>query len=221
MTLEHDAVREKLVEIALDLLSKDGLDAVKARTLSQAAGVSVGSIYNLFGTIDGLIAAACLTVYQSLGETGKGSLKAIEEAVDRRVAEGEIADTVQDRTRERLIGLAQVYIDFVIQNAGTWNAVLAFNRLRGSSANARAYAEQLESLVDIVGRLLETVPRFAADASLRRKAGRALWSAVHGIVVTNALRADDAGAKTRATELIRILVGGFVDGVFVSDDTVK
>ena len=52
---------------------------------------------------------------------------------------------------------------------------------------------------------------------LSRLAGRALWSAVHGIVVTNFF-GEEAPARQRTQQLLDLLLATFVDGVFASSD---
>lgn len=215
MTLEHDAVRQKLIAQTLLLLGEGGLEAVKARALAQAVGVSVGTIYNLFGSVDGLVAAANQHIYAELLAIGESGLKQIEERIAENVRSGSLPATPLALTRERLLGLAGVYIDFVAANAVRWNAVIAFNR-RVGSAVPDGYTEQLETLVDLVGQLLTPAPRFA-DANLRRQAGRALWSSVHGIVMTNYLGQDPNTSRERTWKLIKILVDTFVDGSFVTE----
>ena len=70
MTLEHAAVREALIKSTLALMQEGGLAAVKARTVADQAGVSVGTVYNLFGNVDQLILAANLKIYEDLGALG-------------------------------------------------------------------------------------------------------------------------------------------------------
>ena len=58
MTLKHDAVRDDLIRSTLSLMEQGGLEAVKARAVADAVGVSVGTVYNLFGNVDQLILTA-------------------------------------------------------------------------------------------------------------------------------------------------------------------
>ena len=70
MTLEHTAVREALIKSTLSLMQEGGLAAVKARAVADQAGVSVGTVYNLFGNVDQLMLAANLRIYDDLGAIG-------------------------------------------------------------------------------------------------------------------------------------------------------
>lgn len=213
MTLEHAAVREALIKATLSLMEKGGLEAVKARVVAERAGVSVGTVYNLFGNVDKLTLAANLRVYQELGAIGAQRMVAIEADLQKRIKSGKVADTPRDRLRLRLRGLAETYVDFVSANANRWSALLAFNRTRTMSDN-EDNLRHLNALIDILGDVLKDTPKWAT-ASERRLAGRALWSAVHGIVVTNFF-GDEAPARQRTMALLDLLLSTFVDGVFVA-----
>ncbi len=211
MTLEHGAVRERLVATTRKLMDKYGLEGVKARAVAEQAGVSVGTIYNLFGSFDRLILAANLKIYDDLRLLGAQRMVEIEALIGERIAGG-MADTPRNRMLQRLSGLADTYVDFVDANANSWSALLAFNRTRGDGGG-EDNLEQLNGLIDIVGEVLAAAPAWQAPRE-RRLAGRALWSAVHGIVTTNFFGGDEATARERTTTLLRLLLTTFVDGVF-------
>jgi AcrR family transcriptional regulator len=214
MTLEHGAVRETLVKTTLKLMEKGGLEGVKARLVAQLAGVSVGTIYNLFGNFDRLILAANSKIYEELAALGHSRMAAIEASIDKRVASGKLADTPRNRLYERLVGLGEVYVDFVSSNASRWSALLAFNRTRGISANDENQV-QLAALIEIVATTLADAPAWPTQAK-RRLAARALWSAVHGIVTTNYFGGKEATARERTVALLRLLLGAVADGAFAA-----
>src|ERR1700741_1829578 len=117
MTLEHTQVRETLIKTTLDLMEKGGLEGVQARLVAKAVGISVGTIYNLFGSVDRLVLAAKLRIYEHLNRLGETSMAEIETRIQHRIKTGKLADTARNRTLERLLGLSQVYIDFVASNS--------------------------------------------------------------------------------------------------------
>ncbi len=202
MTLEHKEVREALVTATLQLMDGGGIEAVKARAVAQAAGVSVGTIYNLVGTVDDLVLLANKRIYEDLSAFGLKRMAELEAMLGKGAA--------RDRVLTRLLGLADAYIDFVAAHANRWSAVLAFNRAHeGAGDNP----EQLTALIDIVGGVLKDAPAWPDNAD-RRLAARALWSAVHGIVTTNFFGGDEAGARKRTSRLNAILLTTLVDGMF-------
>lgn len=212
MTLEHGAVREALIKQTLKLMEKGGLENVKARVVAQLGGVSVGTIYNLFGNFDGLILAANRKIYEELGALGVGRTAEMEADMRRRIAAGEMPDTAKARTLARLHGLAAAYVDFVAANANRWSALLAFNRTRGMRGNAENL-EQLNALIDLVGNVLGEVPRWRT-AEEKRIAARMLWSSVHGIVTMNFFGGEEATARSRTAALLDSLLATLVDGMF-------
>jgi len=206
MTLEHPAVRETLVKTTLKLM-EGGLETVKARKVAELSGVSVGTIYNLFGNFDGLILAASIKIYGELEKVGLAAAKRIE---------GDLAEkglaTARERVLYRLCALADTYLGFVATNSNRWNALLAFNRSRGLSGTENNF-QHLADLMDIIGAMLDEAPLWKARGE-RRLAARALWSAVHGIVITNFAHEEESAARARTTQLLNVLLTVLVDGMF-------
>lgn len=219
MTLKHGAVRETLVNTVLKLMEKGGLDHVKARTVADLGGVSVGTIYNLFGNFDGLILAANRTIYDELGALGARRIREIEDVLRQRIAAGELADTAKARTFARLSALGETYVEFVVANANRWSALLAFNRTRAMRGNTDNL-EQLNALIDLVGAVLEEVPLWQTPRR-RRAAARMLWSSVHGIVTMNFFGGDESTARQRTSELLDMLLTTMVEGMFGASATAQ
>lgn len=209
MTLEHPAVRETLVKTTLKLMEKGGLETVKARKVAELSGVSVGTIYNLFGNFDGLILAASVKVYEELQKVGLAAAQRIEAAL-----EAQQFATPRERVLYRLSALADTYVGFVAANANRWNALLAFNRSRGLSGTEDTL-KHLGELMDIIGRMLDEAPLWKAKGE-RRLAARALWSAVHGVVITNFSAGEQESARARTSQLLNLLLTVIVDGMFAT-----
>ena len=211
MTLKHDAVKERLIATTLDFMEKGGLEGVQARLVAKAVGISVGTIYNLFGSVDRLVLAANLRIYDHLNTLGETRMAEIDAALEKKIAAGTLADTPRNRTLERLLGLGATYIDFVAANSKRWAALLAYNRSRGEAISEDTLGH-LNKLIDIVGSVVEDVPAWRTTKQ-RRLAGRALWSAVHGIVTTN-YTGHGTAARQRTMDLITILLTTLVDGMY-------
>lgn len=56
-TTARDETRQRVIEAAIDLLARDGRDAVTTRAVAEAAGVQAPAIYRLFGDKNGLLDA--------------------------------------------------------------------------------------------------------------------------------------------------------------------
>ncbi|UJQ94516.1 TetR/AcrR family transcriptional regulator [Mariluticola halotolerans] len=211
MALEHDEVREKLVQVTLELMDAGGLDLVKARTVADRSGVSVGTVYNLYGNVDGLVRAACSRIFTDLNALALGETARIGREMAAAIQAGELADTQKARMRYLLLGLSEVYIAFVAANASRWNGLLTFNRRHPVSAAAEDYQAQQNALIGIIGQCLAGAPFTDAE---RAVAARTLWSAVHGIVTMNYVGQADPRARAQTWAQIEMLVGYFVEGIF-------
>jgi len=214
MALEHSEVREKLVGVTLDLMDAGGLEEVKARLVADRSGVSVGTIYNLFGNVDGLVRAACSHIFTELNALALREAARIGAEMGAAIAAGVLTDTPKARTRYLLLGLSDVYITFIAANASRWNGLLTFNRSHPVPAADGDYQAQQNALIGIIGQCLEQAP-FGEEA--RALAARTLWSAVHGIVTMNYVGQIQAAARERTWAQIEMLVGYFVEGAFAAD----
>ncbi|MEL6200878.1 MAG: TetR/AcrR family transcriptional regulator [Pseudomonadota bacterium] len=199
MAIDKERAQRDIMDITMRLLADGGLDAVKIRDIARQAGVSVGSVYNIFGDIDDLL-RACNT--QLLDELGSAGAMAMQQAE---------LDGVSD-VRGRLLVLARVYHEFVETNATAWTAMLAFNRAVSLKETPEWYILRQEMLFDLIGEVLSGTA-LGDDEDQLAVAARALWSSVHGIV-TNAYRGSDRRAQqTQTWAQIDVLVTTFVRGI--------
>jgi AcrR family transcriptional regulator len=53
----RDQARQRIIDVAVDLLAREGRDAVTTRSVAEAAGLQPPAIYRLFGDKDGLLDA--------------------------------------------------------------------------------------------------------------------------------------------------------------------
>ena len=172
----RDRLREEILALAGRLLETKGLDALQARRIAKAADCSVGTIYNIFGDIDGLILAANS---RTLAAMGRALVAALDEARQLPV-------------RDRLMALAIAYMHFALENQSQWEAVFKHRRPPGAEIPPAYLEDQARLLALIEGVIGEIVPITEA----RAKTARALFGAVHGIV---ALALDNRlGGRMRA-----------------------
>lgn len=215
MTLEHDEVRQKLVATALDLMHQGGIEAVKARALAEAAGVSVGTVYNLFGNVDGVLEHACAELFDRLNALGHARTARIEADFADLAARGLVADTPPERLRHALLSLSALYIDFVTENEKGWGALLAFNRSRPVGDAAFWYLAKQGELIGLLGDQLAVAPGMA-EADHRSTAAWALWSAVHGIVTLSYVGQVRPDTRLRTETQIEALLTLMVRGIYAS-----
>lgn len=189
-----EADREAALEAARALLASAGLEGLQARAIARKAGLSVGSIYKLFGDIDALVRILNLETHREFSAHHRAALEA--------VSPGEID------VEARLMVLARAYLDFVLANGARWDAVLRGSR-RVEGGRPADYVQSEDGLFAIVESVIGALPGFA-DPAQRARAARALWASVHGIVsltLANS-RASDPAADAMAQ--ISLILGAVI-----------
>ncbi|QOZ54811.1 hypothetical protein XH90_28085 [Bradyrhizobium sp. CCBAU 53338] len=149
-----------IVEIARGIISAKGLRSLKVRDVADAAGCSVGSVYNEFGDFDGVI----LTVNRETVQ-----------ALTVRLGEVPAEDPVR-----QLYGLAETYLDFFAENANLLRSLFE-HRMEDD----RPYPDDiLQMVMDAFALMHPPLVRVLPDADDVKIAllSRTLFSAVHGII---------------------------------------
>ncbi|WP_323761352.1 TetR/AcrR family transcriptional regulator [Maricaulis sp.] len=187
-------VRDQALAAAGALLAEQGLNGMKARTIAARAGLSVGSIYKLFGDIDDLIRELNMITYRDFAEHHRQALE--RAGLDRSKVHG------------RVMVLAKAYVDFVTTENARWRALLAFNRRQGGAA-PQYYTDVEDELFQLVIDVLEPAPGLE-DVALRETSARALWAAVHGIIVVVLPNASYDNPVATAMNQIEMVVGAYI-----------
>lgn len=159
----RDRQRTALIELTESVLTSEGLAAVQARRIARDAGCAVGTLYNIFGDIDGLILAANERTLHALGQTLQQAASAASTA----------------NLKSRLMALATAYLDFATANPKRWRAVFEHRLPQGHEVPAFYVEDRRRLLALIEAQLAPTI----LDADARADAAHALFSAVHGIVL--------------------------------------
>lgn len=189
----RDRLRTKLLAIGERLVGEEGLDGLQARRVAREADCSVGSIYNVFGDIDGFIAEVNTLTLQRM----------------RVYLEAAVLDRADKSLRGSLLILANTYARFAIEHPNEWQAVFKHRRPEGSPTLPRYQQEQEQLLALIAAHLTE----IEAQSEKRARLARTLFGAVHGIVT---LAVDDRMEGVVRSELdaqITLLVDVLVRGL--------
>ena len=166
----RDRLREEILVLADRLLETEGLDALQARRIAKAADCSVGTLYNIFDDIDGLIIAANSRTLAAMGQALEDALEGALEAASG--ATGLLP------VRDRLMTLAIAYMRFALENQSRWEAVFKHRRPAGAEVPPSYLEDQARLLSLIEG----AIGGMVAAPEQRAKTGRALFGAVHGII---------------------------------------
>ena len=66
----HAELKKKALQSAELIVVEEGLAALTARRVAGETGFSVGTLYNIFGHLDGLIAEVNLATFRQMAEDG-------------------------------------------------------------------------------------------------------------------------------------------------------
>ena len=167
---------------ALAIVESDGVGALTARRVARDAGIAVGSLYNLFTGLDGLVVACKEAV---LGDLRDHLARAARDGVGLGV-------------EERLLRLADAYVAFAEARPHAWASLFE----HAAEVDPDAVEERTRAVFQILESILADLP--GLPAARRPLMARALWSAVHGIVYLGRrgglgpVRHEDVPAMIRA-----------------------
>jgi len=159
---DHKKFRRRLqiLEIARGIIAAKGLRSLKVRDVAEAAGCSVGSVYNEFGDFDGVI----LTVNRETVQALTVRLSGVP---------------AEDPVRQ-LYGLAATYLEFFSEHANLLRSLFE-HRMEDD----RPYPDDiLQMVMDAFALMHPPLLRLLPDADDVKIAllSRTLFSAVHGII---------------------------------------
>ncbi len=152
----------KSLDIAEHLVTEGGFSGLNARKLADGVGCSIGTLYNVFGNLDGVIQALNARTLDRLYQTLE---TAASEAADAPVL--------------RMIALANAYIDFAERQPLVWRAVFD-HQPADQAAVPDWYQANVEKIADLVVDILSPLFRDAGPPAAH-KAATIIWSGVHGI----------------------------------------
>ena len=150
-------LRERLVEVGVELVAREGVQALTLREIARRAGVSHGAPRRYFPTH--------LELLSAIARRGFGELAALATAA--------AGDEAED-PREQLTKLGRVYLDFALTHRGMYELMFRHDLLESGHLGLR------DTSLPLFGRLVELVGRVRPDVDARLVAG-ALWANLHGI----------------------------------------
>lgn len=185
-----DQYRPKAIPLARQMLAEGGPDNVKARKIAEGLGVSVGTVYNLFGDLNELIFLVNADVYDEL----LAALHAAQKKITAR----------KGTPLDQLLTLSETYLSFVATHTDLWSGVLAFNR-KSKPRVPDWYRAKERSLFD---HLLKTLKSFPGSGSQKDQelAAHALWAAVHGIITVSVGQQGLLATQEEVWEQIKLVV---------------
>ena len=183
----HAELKPELTALAGQMVEQGGMGALNARRLAKAADVSVGTLYNLFGHLDGVARAVNLETVAMLYTTLETALGEAEPA-----------------TEARLTALAEAYFDFAIAHTHRWDLLFRYRAETPSDGSLSAAEAELFALL-----------AKATDGEGDPEMLRALWAAVHGVVELALNRRMVGREAGRERDHARLIVMAGLRGIAV------
>lgn len=157
MRESEKGLRDRLVDVGVELVAAEGAQALTLREIARRAGVSHGAPRRYFPTHLELLSAIARRGFAELAERA--------------------APVIGDGTtapRARLTALGRIYLEFALGNRGMYELMFRHDLLESGHLGLRDTSLPLFAvLVDLVGRA-------CPDADARAVAG-SLWANLHGI----------------------------------------
>ncbi|HZF88067.1 TetR/AcrR family transcriptional regulator [Streptomyces sp.] len=152
-------LRARLVEVGVDLVTREGAQALTLREIARRAGVSHGAPRRYFPTHLELLSAIARRGFDTLGERAREALAPGDGPAD---------------PREQVAALGRVYLEFALGNRGMYELMFRHDLLVSGHLGLR------DTSLPLFGLLVDLVGRARPDADARAVAG-ALWANLHGV----------------------------------------
>ncbi|QIK06003.1 TetR/AcrR family transcriptional regulator [Streptomyces sp. ID38640] len=159
MTDQEAGLRARLVQVGIDLMTEEGVQALSLREIARRAGVSHGAPRRHFPTHLSLLSAIARQGFTDLAEKVAADI-----------------DAHRADSRAQLTALGRGYLDFALTHRGMFELMFRHDLLESGHLGLRDTSLPLfQVLVDLVARVQPQ-----SDVPARVVAG-ALWSNLHGI----------------------------------------
>ncbi|HOO81609.1 MAG TPA: TetR/AcrR family transcriptional regulator [Alphaproteobacteria bacterium] len=199
MARRNDHTREELksltLERALKIVKNEGFQKLTARRIAKEINYTPGTIYNMFGSMDGLYFALNAHTLDKLFETIA--------APEQYPAEATISENIKT--------IAKSYMDFAQNNKELW--LMLFNMSFPTKDKAPDwYREKVQSILDILENLL--APLFSENQTREKAiAARTIWSSVHGIYLMEQTNKIGFMSDKSALDMAECLIDNFIAGL--------
>lgn len=187
-TYHHGDLRARLVEVASELVARDGADGFRLREAARILGVDIASIYRHYRNRQDLLAAVA------------------EDAVERFTAELERASASEDSGVAQLRALTRSYVRFAEANPALFRLIFSPLGVGLQSADM----DELPGPGRVFREVIERCVRDEVSDLTFEEVGLLPWTGVHGLacLVTDGLL-DMAILERLATEVSNGLLRSF------------
>ena len=189
VAIRQAKLREALIDAAEAQIEAGGLSTLKARPLAQAAGCSLGAIYNIFDDLDALVMAVNGRTFRRLGAF-------VSAAVQNASAQDPNA---------QLVTMSHGYLHFASEHTHLWRALFDLE-MSVEGPVPQWYLEELAAVFGLIAApLARLFPDMAPDQL--NLMVRGLFSSVHGIVLLGLERRISAVPLDQVERMLSHIIG--------------
>ena len=186
-----EQLKTLMIKVGLKLIRKDGFRSFSARKVASEVGYTVGSVYHVFGSYDGLILHINVAILDYMYEEVKSALEGA-------------------RRKEGLLALAEAYVDFAGAHYPAWLALFEY-RLDETTELPDWYQERLQALFLLIEDQL--LPYVGNDRKKARREAKVLWAGIHGIATLGLSGKLDVVGADSMHLLVKSFIGNYILGL--------
>lgn len=205
MARRSDHSREELENLIIDaaknIVINGGFQSLTARRIAKDIGYTVGTLYHVFGSMDGI----CFAV-------NKQTLDLLFHDLSNPTHYSNTADL-----SENLKAMTKIYMDFAHDNNALW--LMIFNHaLPQGEKSPDWYRQKVKSLFGPLEQILS--PLFPEGKEHEKSlAARVLWSSIHGICYMEETQKTPLISDQSAIEMAYYLIDHFIEGIKLKTKT--
>jgi AcrR family transcriptional regulator len=185
----RSATREKLIDVAETMIASGGLHSLKARDVAKETGIAVGGIYSYFPDMQALVMAVNARTFRRVG-------CAVTQALENHGP---------GTPHARLIVMSHAYLRFAADNQPLWRALFDLD-MSTDGPVPDWYQEELSAVFALIAGPVSEIYPSKTPQELDLTV-RALFSAVHGIVLLGLERRLSAVPLDKLESMISELLG--------------
>lgn len=185
----REATIERIVDTALQLLEREGFEALTIQRLAKELGYAVGALYRYFRSKDALLVALLHRIMDRVGEDMSAGLEWVEgERRERLAATGQPEDTPPSASEGllRLVVVCNVYVAFAQSRRAEYGLISTLigdpREVLATDAAAPIVRSLIRLQLMLTGIIDDAVRAGALVPGDARERGVILWSAMQGVL---------------------------------------
>lgn len=192
----RDELKAMILDVAWEILGREGVAAVTARHIGTAIGYAPGTLYNIFPSIDDMIM-----------HLNARTLDVLYDVLNDKKCHAPAKTPAQN-----MKAMARAYMRFAVDFRPYWLA-LFHQELTAERYQTQWYQDKVIRLFEPLERILK--PLFTpAQATRCKLSARILWSAVHGLCFLHETgKLPLVGARPDPIKMADTLIDTYVAGL--------